>query len=404
MNFVHDIDMSSSAKNSSEQAAIAILLTISVCHMLNDMMQSLIFAVYPILKNSLNLNFAQIGLIGFVYQCTASILQPFVGQYTDKNHKPYSLVFGMFCTLLGLLTLAFAHEFYISLIAVAIVGTGSSIFHPEASRIARLAGKGRHGFSQSFFQVGGNVGTALGPLLAAFIVLVKGQQSIALFCFAALIGMILLTYVGNWFKEMHLAGKFASKAKTHHHNLPKNVVALSFVVLVILIFSKFFYMESIKSYYTFYLIESFGLSIKDAQLHLFLFLLATAIGVLFGGIFADKYGRKLVIWVSILGPLPLTLALPYCGLTLTAILIFIIGLVMSSAFSAILVYAQELLPGKVGMVSGLFFGIGFGMAGIAAASLGKVADLTSIKFIYHICSFLPAIGLLTYFLPNIEKK
>lgn len=392
------------SKNSSEQTALTILFTISFCHMLNDMMQSLIFAVYPILKNSLNLTFSQIGLIGFVYQVTASILQPFVGQYTDKNHKPYSLVFGMLSTLIGLLLLAFAHQFYLALIAVAIIGTGSSIFHPEASRIARMAGKGRHGFSQSFFQVGGNLGTAFGPLLAAFIVLVKGQQSIALFCLAAFIGMILLTYVGNWFKEMHLANKISAKAKIIHHNLPKNVVTFSFIVLVVLIFSKFFYMESIKSYYTFYLIETFGLSIKAAQIHLFIFLLATAIGVLLGGFFVDKYGKKLVIWVSILGPLPLTLALPYCSLSLTAILIFIIGLVMSSAFSAILVYAQELLPGKVGMVSGLFFGIGFGMAGIAAASLGKIADLTSIKFLYQICSFLPIIGLFTYFLPNLEKK
>lgn len=398
--------MSSNQSNSTfkkEEQAIKILLAISFCHMLNDMMQALIFASYPILKTSLNLSFSQIGLIGFVYQCTASLLQPLVGQYTDKNHQPYSLVLGMFCTLVGLTTLAFAHHFYSVLIAVSIIGTGSSIFHPEASRIARMAGKGRHGFSQSFFQVGGNLGTAIGPLLAAFIIINRGQTSIAWFCASALIGMILSVYVGNWFKEAHLSAAKFSK-KTESHNLTKKEVAFSCAILVILTFSKFFYSESIKSYYTFYLIETFQISVGAAQIHLFTFLLATVAGVLIGGIFGDKYGRKLVIWISILGPLPLTLTLPYCGLFWTAILIFVIGFMMSSAFSAILVYAQELFPGRVGMVAGLFFGIGFGMAGIAAAMLGKIADIKGIAYVYHLCSFLPAIGLMTYFLPNIEQN
>ncbi len=388
----------------SQKTLTAILVTISFCHLLNDMMQSLIFAVYPILKTSLNLTFSQIGIIGFVYQITASLLQPIVGIYTDKNHKPYSLVFGMFCTLLGLLLLAFAKEFYLLLIAVSIIGTGSSVFHPEASRVARMAGKGKHGFSQSFFQVGGNLGTAIGPLLAAFIILIKGQQSIAWFCFAAFLGMIILTYVGKWFDQVKIFNQNFKKHIVSENILPKKTIVFCFFILVILIFSKFFYLESIKTYYTFYLIHNFGISIKLAQIHLFIFLLATVVGVLIGGIIGDKYGRKLVIWFSILGALPLTLAIPYCNLFWTVVLIFCVGLIISSAFSAILVYAQEILYGRVGMVSGLFFGIGFGMAGIASALLGKIADTTSIEFVYKICSFLPSIGLCTYFLPDIEKK
>lgn len=392
--------------NHSEQqkAVLAILMTISFCHILNDMMQSLIFATYPILKNSFQLNFTQIGIISLVYQCTASLLQPVVGIYTDKNHKPYSLVMGMACTMIGLLLLATAGNFLVILIAVAAVGSGSSIFHPEASRIARMAAGGRHGFAQSLFQVGGNLGAAIGPLAAAFIILPRGQYSIIWFCSAACLGMGLLSYVGSWYKAAHLAAKSRVAKKVHHHYLPKSTVMWSIAVLVALIFSKFFYMESIKSYYTFYLINTFNISVKSAQIHLFVFLLAMAIGVFVGGIVGDRYGRKLVIWLSILGALPFTLVLPYCDLFWTEILTFIIGLIMSSGFSGILVYAQELIPGRVGMVSGLFFGIGFGMAGIGAAVLGKVADLTSIGFVYHICSFLPLIGLLTYFLPNFDKK
>ncbi|MBU6141098.1 MAG: MFS transporter [Proteobacteria bacterium] len=388
----------------SQKTVGAILIAISFCHLLNDMMQALIFATYPILKDSLNLSFSQIGLIGLVYQCTASLLQPLVGQYTDKNHQPYSLVFGMFSTLVGLLILAFAGNFYTILIAVSTIGIGSSIFHPEASRIARMASRGKYGFSQSFFQVGGNLGTALGPLLAAFVVLVHGKSSIAWFCFVALLGMILSVRIGDWFKEVHLKASKSAAQKTTHHHLSRRTVAMSCAVLVILIFSKFFYGESIKSYYTFYLIETFGISVSAAQINLFIFLIASVIGALVGGICGDRYGRKLVIWISILGPLPLTLALPYCNLFWTTIFIFIIGFVMSSAFSAILVYAQELLPGRIGMVAGLFFGIGFGMAGIAAALLGKIADINGITYVYHLCSYLPLIGLLTYFLPNIEKQ
>lgn len=396
------MSQNSSSFSTSQKAAGAILITISFCHLLNDTMQALIFATYPILKDSLNLSFSQIGLIGFVYQCTASLLQPLVGQYTDKNHKPYSLVYGMFSSLIGLLILAFANNFYAVLIAVSIIGIGSSIFHPEASRIARMASRGKYGFSQSFFQVGGNLGTALGPLLAAFVVIAQGKTSIAYFALLALLGMFLSSHVGSWFKQAHLASKSSAKTKAHQ-KLPRRVLILSFTVLVTLIFSKFFYSESIKSYYTFYLIETFGMSVGAAQLNLFLFLIASTVGALGGGILGDRYGAKLMIWISILGPLPLTLALPYCDLFWTTTFIFIIGIVMSSAFSSILVYAQELLPGRVGMVAGLFFGIGFGFAGIAAALLGKIADHSGIKFVYEICSYLPAIGLLAYFLPDLKK-
>ncbi len=395
---------SNSSKTPEQQAVVAILIAISFCHLINDMLQSLIFAIYPILKNSFSLSFTQIGLIGFVYQCTASLLQPIVGQYTDRNHKPYSLVVGMSCTLIGLLLLAFSSNFFAILIAVSIIGTGSSIFHPEASRIARMAGRGRHGIAQSFFQVGGNFGTAIGPLLAAFIILPQGQETIAWFCIAAFFGMVLLSHIGSWYKKAHLANKAKAKQQIPSQVLPKNVVIFSLFILVALIFSKFFYQESIKSYYTFYLIHTFNVSIQTAQILLFSFLLANVIGVLLGGILGDKYGRKLIIWFSILGSLPFTLALPYCNLIWTEIFIFIIGLIMSSAFSAILVYAQELIPGRVGMISGLFFGIGFGFAGIAAALLGKIADISGISFVYQICSFLPIIGLLTYFLPDVEKR
>lgn len=396
--------MEESQKQYQQQTILAILVVISCCHFFNDLIQSLIFAIYPILKTSLNLNFTQIGLISFVYQCTASLLQPIVGAYTDKNHRSYSLVFGMACTLLGLVFLAFANNFILVLIAASIIGTGSSVFHPEASRVARMAAGGRHGFAQSFFQVGGNFGSAIGPLAAAFIILPSGQRSIAWFCLAALAAMILLSYVGGWYKRVHLENKSKPKPQHLHQSLPKNKIIWSIAVLVMLIFSKFFYMESIKSYYIFYLIHTFNISVKSAQIHLFIFLLSLTIGTLAGGVIGDRYGRKLVIWVSILGALPFTLIMPYCNLLWTEIFIFIIGLIMSSAFSAILVYAQELVPGRVGMISGLFFGIAFGMAGIGAAVLGKIADMTSIKYVYHICSFLPIIGLFAYFLPNMERK
>ncbi len=387
-----------------QKLALAILISISIAHFVNDMIQSLIFAIYPILKNSLVLSFTQIGLISLVYQCTASLLQPIVGSYTDKNHRPYSLVFGMVLTMIGLLLLGYATSFGMVLVAAAIIGSGSSIFHPESSRIARLASGGKHGFAQSFFQVGGNGGTAIGPLLAAFIILPGGQKSIAWFALAALVGIVILFYVGKWYQEITLKNPKAKHSDTPHSRLSKPQISITMGILVALIFSKFFYMESIKSYYTFYLIHTFNLSIKSAQIHLFMFLAAAAAGVIFGGVIGDRFGRKMVIWVSILGSLPFTLMLPYCNLFWTEILAVIIALVMSSAFSAILVYAQELAPDKIGMISGLFFGIGFGMAGIGAATLGKLADLTSIGEVYKICSYLPIIGLLTYFLPDHKKK
>jgi FSR family fosmidomycin resistance protein-like MFS transporter len=331
-------------KTNNKDAALTILLAITFSHFLNDTMQALIFATYPIMKESLQLNFSQIGLIGFVYQCTASLLQPLVGQYTDKNHKPYSLVVGMALTLTGLLLLAFAQNFFSVLIAVSIIGSGSSIFHPEASRIARLSSKGKLSFAQSIFQAGGNVGTAIGPLLAAFVVLPNGQKSIAWFAFAAFLGMIILRYVGKWYAQMHIKNK-AKKSHAEERNLPKKKIAVTLAVLVALIFSKFFYIESIKSYYTFYMMSKFNLSLQSAQIHLFAFLVASVVGaVLIGGIVGDKLGRKFIIWISILGALPLTLALPYCNLLLTEILILAIGFIMSSSFSTIVVYAQELMP------------------------------------------------------------
>ena len=388
-------------KNS--EFALAIICTISLCHVANDLLQALIFAIYPILRSSYNLSFSEIGIIGFVYQITASILQPLVGQYTDKNHKPFSLVIGMLFTFSGLLILSFANNFPTILLSVAIIGTGSSIFHPEASRVARIASNGRYGISQSLFQVGGNLGTAIGPIMAAFIILPHGQKSLIWFCLLAFIAAILLTYVGKWYKEAHLRIQKKGKIEQINH-FSKKQIRNSIIILVILIFSKFFYTESIKSYYIFYLIHQFQLSIKQAQIHLFAFLISTAVGVFIGGFIGDKFGRKFIIWLSILGSLPFTLALPYCNLLWTEILILIIGLIISSAFSAILVYSQELIPGKVGTISGMFFGIGFGMAAIAAAMLGKIIDLQGIEFTYKLCSFLPLLGLLAYFLPNIKNK
>jgi MFS transporter, FSR family, fosmidomycin resistance protein len=382
------------------KTALTILLAISFCHFLNDMVQSLIPAIYPLLKTSFHLDFGQIGLITLTFQLTASLLQPLVGLYTDKRPKPYSLTIGMGVTLIGLLMLSRAPTYGILLLAAALVGVGSSVFHPESSRVARMASGGQHGFAQSLFQVGGNAGQALGPLLAAFIVLPRGQTSIAWFSLVVLVGMILLTNVGTWAKKNRL-----SKAKArgaHGQTLPSKKVAISLAVLIALIFSKFFYLASLTSYYTFYLMTKFHVSVQNAQIHLFMFLGAAAAGTILGGIIGDRTGRKLVIWWSILGVLPFTLVLPYANLFWTGILSIVIGLILASAFSAILVYAQELMPGKVGMISGLFFGFAFGMAGVGAAVLGQLADMTSIYFVYKVCAFLPAIGLLTYFLPNLD--
>jgi FSR family fosmidomycin resistance protein-like MFS transporter len=391
-------------KDAGQQTAFAILAAISFCHFLNDMVQSLIPAVYPLLKASYHLNFGQVGLITLTNQMTASLLQPVVGLYTDRRPQPYSLTFGMGVTLLGLLVLSVTPTYAMVLLAVALVGIGSSVFHPESSRVARMASGGQHGMAQSLFQVGGNAGSALGPLLAAFVVLPRGQSSIAWFSLVALLGMIVLTNVGAWVKTHRLA-KAKSQAASHQPRLllPPRRVGLSIAILVALIFSKFFYLASLTTYYTFYLINKFHLSVQSAQIHLFVFLGAVAAGTFIGGPIGDRIGRKYVIWCSILGVLPFTLVLPYASLAWTSILSVVIGVILASAFSAILVYAQELVPGNVGMVSGLFFGLAFGMGGVGAALLGKLADRTSIDFVYHVCAFLPAIGLLTGFLPNLER-
>lgn len=391
-------------RDAARHTALGILVAISMSHMLNDLMQSVISAIYPILKAEFALDFGQIGIIQLVFQCTASILQPLVGIYTDKKPMPFSLPIGMGCTLTGLLLLATSGGYAAILFSVALIGIGSSIFHPESSRVARMASGGRHGFAQSFFQVGGNVGSAIGPLLAAFIVLPRGQGAVAWFALAALVGIVLLTRVGFWYRTQHRAGTIRTKPVAAVARLPKAVVTRSIVILAVLIFSKFFYMASLSSYYTFYLIDSFGVSVRDAQLLLFVFLGAVALGTFAGGPIGDRYGRKFVIWFSIVGVLPFTLLLPHMNLVGTVVLSIIIGLILSSAFSAIVVYAQELVPGKVGLISGLFFGVAFGMGGIGAAALGEIADMTSIRFMFQLVAFLPVLGLLTAFLPNIEPK
>jgi FSR family fosmidomycin resistance protein-like MFS transporter len=388
---------------SRPKTAFKVLAAITFCHFLNDIFQSLIPAIYPLLKNFYHLDFGQVGLISLTNQMTASLLQPLVGLYTDHRPKPYSLPIGMGFTLVGLVVLSRAPSYMIVLVAVAFVGIGSAVFHPESSRIARMASGGQHGLAQSVFQVGGNAGSSLGPLLAAFIVLPQGQRSIAWFSSVALLGIIVLTRVGGWSKR-NRPTKTKSHAAEHHLKLPPRRVAFALAILIALVFSKYFYLASLGSYYTFYLMNKFQVSVQNAQVHLFIFLGAVAAGTIIGGPVGDRIGRKLVIWCSILGVLPFTLALPYANLFWTSILTVLIGLILASAFSAILVYAQDLVPGKVGMISGLFFGLAFGMAGVGAALLGKLADLTSIDFVYRVCSFLPLIGLLTWFLPNIEHK
>ncbi|MGB6387863.1 MAG: MFS transporter [Methyloceanibacter sp.] len=381
---------------------VAVLAAISVCHMLNDVIQSLILAIYPMLKSALKLDFAQIGLITFTFQCTASLLQPVVGYYSDRYPTPYSLVLGMGSSLLGLLLMAYASTYLMVLAAAALIGMGSSVFHPESSRVARLASGGRHGLAQSVFQVGGNFGTAIGPLLAAFIVLPYGQKSLAWFSVVALIAMVMLTGIGTWYgKTIKLND---SKPAGHEleaiSELARSKVKRSIVILLALTFSKHFYLVSITSFYIFYLIHTFHLSVQSAQIYLFIFLGAVVAGTVIGGPIGDRIGTRRVIWWSILGVLPFTLLLPYADLFWTAVLSVIIGVILASAFPAIVVYAQGLLPGRVGMVAGLFFGVAFGIAGIGAAVLGWLADVTSITFVYHVCAFLPAIGLLAAFLPE----
>lgn len=382
-----------------------ILFAISTSHFLNDMMQSVIQSVYPLLKQNYRLSFAQVGLITFVFQVTASILQPFVGNYTDKNPRPYSFVAGMVFSLIGIMLLAYAHGFGVLLIAAGLIGIGSSIFHPEASKVAYYASGGKRGLAQSIFQLGGNGGSAIGPLLVAAIVMPFGQSHIMWFTLSALLGVFILSKVGTWYKA-HLHMHLSKKTVTAEHApaLSNTKIISSIVILLILIFSKYFYMASLSSYFTFYLIDKFHVSIQQSQLYLFIFLGAVAAGTLLGGSLGDRFGRKIIIWVSILGAAPFTLLLPYVNLFWTGVLAAIIGVIIASAFSAILVYAQELLPGKIGMVSGLFFGFAFGMGGLGSALLGVLADHTSMEYVFKLCAYLPLLGIITVFLPDLKKR
>ncbi|HEY6578680.1 MAG TPA: MFS transporter [Rhizomicrobium sp.] len=390
------------ASQTAEQTTFAILFAVSFSHLLNDMMQALLPAIYPTLKTAYHLDFAEIGLVTFAFQFTASLLQPLVGIAADRRPMPYSLACGMVFTLIGLLALSVAHSYAMILVSAACVGVGSSVFHPESSRVARMASGGRHGLAQSVFQLGGNIGSALGPFTAAFIVLSWGQKSIAWYSLAALMAIFILWKVGAWYKTHGLARMRAARKLISPHALPRAKVRQSIAILLILIFSKYLYLTSIGSYYTFYLIQKFHLSVRSAQLHLFIFLAAVAAGTFLGGPIGDRFGRKNVVWFSILGALPFTLAMPFANLFWTGMLSIAIGLIMASAFSAIVVFGQELVPGRLGTIAGLFYGLSFGTAAVGAALLGEVADLTSVTFVYRVCAFLPALGLLTVFLPDIE--
>jgi FSR family fosmidomycin resistance protein-like MFS transporter len=389
----------------AHEPAVLVLAAISLCHMLNDVIQSLIMAIYPMLKSTFALDFGQIGLITFTFQLTASILQPVVGYVTDRHPTPYALVVGMGSSLVGLVIMAVASSYGMVLLAAGLIGMGSSVFHPESSRVARLASGGQHGLAQSVFQVGGNFGTAIGPLLAAFIVLPYGQGSIAWFSVVALVGMVVLAGVGSWYgKTLKFnGGSPGTSERKAIAELGRARIARVIAILIALTFSKHFYLVSITSFYTFYLIHTFHLPVQSAQLYLFVFLGSVVAGTVIGGPVGDRIGYRRVIWWSIFGVLPFTLVLPYANLTWTAILSVPIGVILASAFPAILVYAQGLIPGRVGMVAGLFFGLAFGIAGIGAAVLGWLADQTSITFVYHVCAFLPAIGLLAAFLPEMGR-
>jgi MFS transporter, FSR family, fosmidomycin resistance protein len=389
----------------SNATRFEVLGAISFSHLLNDLIQSLVIAIYPLLKGEFHLSFAQIGVITLTYQICASVLQPLVGAYTDKRPQPYSLSMGMASTLIGLVTLAFAPNYACVLVAAAFIGAGSAVFHPESSRIARLASGGQHGLAQSIFQVGGNAGSAIGPLLAALIVIPHGQRSVAWFALAAIVAIAVLYKVSAWYKRHHLDRPPAPKAHPRLAGpLSPRRAAWSVAILLVLLFSKYFYLASITSYYIFYLIEKFHLSMRSAQMYLFLFLLAVAVGGLIGGPVGDRVGRKRVIWFSILGVAPFTLMLPHVGLAATAVLSVLIGLILASAFSAILVFAQEIMPGRVGAVSGLFFGFAFGLGGIGAAVLGALADREGIEFVYRLCAFLPLLGAAAALLPDIEHR
>ena len=395
-------DKTTSAAPAHDTTVLPIIAAVALCHMLNDLMQSLIPAIYPLLKSELALSFGQIGLVTFVFQGTASVLQPLVGLYTDRRPLPYSLVFGMGLTLAGLIVLANAHSFLMVLMAVALVGCGSAVFHPDSSRIARLAAGRRPGFAQSLFQVGGNAGSALGPLMAAFIVVPFGQISVEWFGLVALAGMAVLVLVGRWYASEGMARMSAARRRPRALGYPRPVVRRAMLVLIALTFSKFVYMGAYSSYFTFYLIEHFDLSVANAQISLFMFLAAVALGTIIGGPIGDRIGRKRVIWVSILGVAPIALLIPYVGLAGTIALSALAGLILASAFPAIIVYAQDLMPEKVGMVAGLFFGLAFGMGALGAAAIGMIADVTSITYVFWLTSFLPLIGVLAVFLPDVK--
>jgi len=387
------------------RTAVGVLVAISVCHLLNDMMQSLLPAIYPNIKSALGLDFGQIGIITLVNQITASLLQPLVGLYSDRRPTPLALPGGTLFTLAGLLVLAAAHSYAMLLVGAAMIGVGSSVFHPESSRVARMAAGGRHGFAQSLFQVGGNVGQAIGPLAAALVVVRWGQSSIAFFALLSLVCGAILWNVGIWYKQHGLSRLHSAAGyRSHLLALPRAAVWRGLAVLLALILSKYVYFAAISSYYTFYLIQRFGLSVQSAQMHLFIFLAAAALGTFIGGPIGDRVGRKTVIWFSILVPLPFTMLLPYVNLYWTTPLTVLIGLILASAFPAIVVYGQEIVPGKVGMISGLFFGVAFGVAGLGAALLGMLADRTSIEYIYRVCAYLPLIGLLAWQLPETHRR
>jgi MFS transporter, FSR family, fosmidomycin resistance protein len=399
-------DMETSPKTvglRTDNTSFKVLGAISVSHLLNDMIQSLILAIYPIVKGEFNLSFWQIGLITLTFQITASLLQPLVGLYTDHHPKPYSLPIGMGFTMVGLLLLSVAPSFYIILLAAALVGTGSAVFHPEASRVARMASGGQYGLAQSLFQVGGNSGSSIGPLLAAALIVPYGQGGVAWFCLAALTAIVILVRVSKWYSHHHLGARGKASLRAAAAVLPHNKVVFTMGILLILMFSKSFYTASISSYFIFYLINKFQVSVQGAQIYLFAFLFAVALGTLIGGPVGDRIGRKYVIWGSILGVAPFTLLLPYANLSWTVVLVVIIGIILASSFSAILVYGQELIPGKVGMISGLFFGLSFGLGGIGAAVLGYLADRTSVDFVYHVCSFLPLLGIIAVLLPDVAR-
>lgn len=386
-----------------QKTAYSILFSISFAHLLNDLIQSIIPSVYPILKENYHLSFSQIGLITFAFQLTASLFQPFVGYYTDKHPKPFSQIYGMFFSLLGIVVLSFANSFYWILLSVCLIGTGSAIFHPESARISNMASGGKRGLAQSIFQVGGNFGTALGPLLVALIVVPNSQKYILWFVLAATIALGIISKIAFWYRD-HLLMRTAKSALVFQpHHLSKKLVNRSIAILLIVIFSKFFYSACLSTYYTFYLIDKFHLSIKQAQFHMFIYLIAYAIGTILGGPLGDQFGRKYVIWFSVFGATPFALLLPYVNLFWTDVLMVVIGIIISSAFPAILVYAQELIPKKLGMISGLFYGFAFGMGALGSALIGLLADHTSVQYVYFVCSFLPIIGVICYFLPNLKK-